>query len=183
MTMFHRAHRAFAFDRVRVIRNNNDITISFRRPLEERIAGTLVLLFYGWGPLLILSLSDVVSPPFNWLVQLIAGLVSVVVLYLLLASLLNTTRLYISQDMLVVHEIPVPMPRKVSLSVPDIERIHCTAIEDEYGGVYNALVAVLFNGTQVRLLSGSKDAYHMRFIGQEISKHLGRELYILKQRA
>lgn len=70
----------------------------------------------------------------------------------------------------------MPTRRKVCLSVADIERIYCTANKDEYGIVYNGLVAQA-SGKTVSLLERQRDASLMRFIGQEIATHLGRKLH------
>ena len=118
-----------------------------------------------------------IGPGKDWTSPLIPGVLAAIGLYAAyrcLATLLNTTRLEISPDLLRVATGPVPWHFKIRLAPADIEDVifHERA-ERGYASTYD--VAVVFaDGGEKRLIKGLNHYEVAVFYVREIRSILGR---------
>lgn len=142
---------------------------------------TLKMIFFSiaWGVFLVFWYSKTLTPEnLSWsMVGFFMGhlAVGVGIIYSALASLLNTTTVYLDTKFLVVHHDPVPWPGEVKVPITDLAQLFCQVkrkSSNETGPRPYRLCAVMKDGRKIELVSNLISPELAAYLEQEIETWL-----------
>jgi hypothetical protein len=99
--------------------------------------------------------------------------VGLVLPYVALGCLLNSTLVEVGDGVLNVTHRPLPFPGQRTLSAADVRQLFCVERHGRKGAVTFDVMAQLASDRETKLVSGLSSDREARFIEQRIESHLG----------
>jgi len=171
-------------ERLKVEDLGNELIISYR----WFTVATLALLFFCifWDGFMIVWYTIALTQQI-WLMAAFGLLhlaVGVGLTYFVIGSFLNSTIVRASKDELSVTSGPVPFGGNRTLAATEVDQLYCTetlnvprsngyGMQNRRSAIQYALVAVLKDGSEVKLIGDFQTPIEALFVEQALERHLG----------
>lgn len=138
----------------------------------------LLVFAASWDAMLVRTLTQfaVHGPTPILLLPLLHVIAGVVITYIALANLLNSTVITVTAEQLTIRHGPLPWAGNLAVASAELKQLYCSEhlsqrkndVQRRYG-----VEAILNDNTRRTLIKGLFDADQALFIEQEIEEHLG----------